>query len=95
MKEYIKETLYESSGLLIGKNGKGSIILGQGNSWIVLDRIDVKHIAYSLSQQKEKDTFDGFNFLKENKNIRINQHGHSISMDRLVFQQELQCNSNI
>lgn len=91
MQEYIKETLYENSGLLIGRNDKGSIILGQNGEWVVLDRQDIKKIGMCLSEKKEKGVFDGFNFSKKKTDLFINQHGDTISMDRAIFQQYLQC----
>jgi hypothetical protein len=94
MREYIKHTLYENSGLIIGQNDKGSVILGQNGEWVVLDKQDIKNIGHCLSEQKEKGVFDGFNFSKKQADLFINQQGDTVSMHKSIFQQYLQCNGH-
>lgn len=94
MREYMKQVLYEGSGLLIGKNDKGSIILGQNGLWVVLDKKDIKNVGLCLSEQKNRGIFDGFDFKKQNSTLFFNQYGDSVCMDKSIFQQYLQCNGH-
>jgi hypothetical protein len=95
MREYMKQVVYDGSGLLIGKNDKGSIIIGQNGGWVVLDRRDISSIGLCLSEQKEMGVFDGFNFSKKQADLFINQQGDTVSMHKSIFQQYLQCYPSI
>lgn len=85
MKEYIEKVLYNASGFIIGQNSKNSFILGQDNQWVVLDSLDIKKIKNTLSLNKNKGVFDGFNFTGNQNTITINQQGHTIVLDRSIF----------
>lgn len=89
MKEYIKDILYEGSGLLIGKNERGSIILGQNNSWVILDKNDIKNVKISLLEDKDWGDFDGFNFRSQKSGLSFNQYGDSVYIDKSIFDQYL------
>lgn len=101
MREYIDHVVYEGSGLLIGRNNKGSIILGEKNTsgsifgWVVLDKHDVKKVSLSLSEQKKFGQFDGFNFKESNQGLSFGQGGDSVYVDKSIFQQYLQTKPSI
>jgi hypothetical protein len=86
MKEYIKNVLYEGSGLIIGMNDYGtSMIFGQNNEWIVLGENDVKNVVKKLSQNHMTGDMGGFDYSMRQKGILFNQQGHSVYVDRDVF----------
>ena len=86
MKEYITDTIYDASGLVIGYNhGATSLIFGQNNEWIVLDNMDIKRVIENLKKNKVKCDFDGFNYTMRPKGILFNQHNNSVYVDRNVF----------
>ena len=86
MKEYIKNTIYDNSGLLIGMSEGGtSMIFGQNNEWVVLGSNDIKKIINNLKKNKLRGSYDDFRYTLKDNGLMLHQDDNCVYVTNAVF----------
>jgi len=83
MKEYITQIIYENSPLIIGTNGK-SIIIGDENQWVILDKYDIKHINAHISGVKMPEIYNT-KIVSSKDEILISQGQDCVTLSKNLF----------
>lgn len=89
MREYINNVIHDEPNLVIGDNGR-SILFGQGNNWVIIDKKDISKITHHIKYHEPTKKFDGFGIdFVSNSGILLKQNEDCVRISAGLFLEKL------